>query len=91
MDSYLSSPWLALDQPVLLQWPLGLKTFAAHSIQLRQRNALNLDIDVLGKRLDRHTAAGWLVREPLGVLAVHVRKEAHVGQENVDLDHLGKL
>lgn len=38
---------------------------------LRQRNALNLDINVLGQSLDGDTAAGRLVGEPLGVLLVH--------------------
>ena len=42
-----------------------------HLGRLREGNALNLDIDALGKLLDSNTAAGGLVDEPLGVLLVH--------------------
>ena len=38
---------------------------------LRQSNALNLDIDVLGQSLNGNTAAGGLVGKPLFVLGVH--------------------
>ena len=39
---------------------------------LRQSNALNLDIDILGQRLDGDAATGGLMREPLLVLAIHL-------------------
>lgn len=48
--------------------------FAFHMLMarsLRQRSAFNLNVDVLGQRLDSNTAAGGLVSEPLGVLLVH--------------------
>lgn len=38
---------------------------------LWQSDTLNLNIDVLGQRLDSYTAASRLVGEPLGVLLVH--------------------
>lgn len=38
---------------------------------LGQRNALNLDVDILGQCLDGHTAAGRLVYKPLGILLIH--------------------
>lgn len=56
---------------------------------LRQSNALNLDVHVLGKSLDSNTAAGRLVREPLLVLSVHLGKVTHVGEEDGGLDNLG--
>lgn len=56
---------------------------------LRQSNALNLDIHVLGKSLDGNTAASRLVGEPLLVLAVHLGKVIHAGQEDGGLDDLG--
>lgn len=50
---------------------------------LRQRNALNLDVNVLGKSLDGDTAAGRLVGEPLGVLLVHVLEFVTMSAVNV--------
>lgn len=41
---------------------------------LRESNALNLDISVLGQRLDSNAAPGGLVREVLLVLSVHLLK-----------------
>lgn len=44
---------------------------AADENDLRQSDALDLNIDVFGQGLDSHTAASRLVGEPLGVLFVH--------------------
>lgn len=48
--------------------PIKTDTHLGH---LREGNALNLDINALGKLLHGNAAAGGLVDEPLGVLLVH--------------------
>lgn len=44
----------------------------SYSLQSRQSNALNLNVNVLGKSLDSNAAASRLVGEPLLILGVHV-------------------
>lgn len=55
---------------------------------LRESNALDLDIGILGQGLHGHAATGGLVDHPLGVLLVHRGEVTHVGEEDVDLDDL---
>lgn len=52
----------------------------------RQRDALDLDIDVLGQRLDGHAAARRLVGEPLGVLLVHSLASTSAAAADLDAE-----